>query len=73
MPSLTTDPIALPLVQSAQASAEDEIVMVTLHAVSDRERLIEILVPMTDEAADSLAGQLTACAKTVRNRRRYNR
>jgi hypothetical protein len=67
------EPIALPLVQSAKASAEGEIVLVTLHALSDAQRLVEIRVPMTDVAADSLSGQLTAAAIAARNRYRYNR
>jgi hypothetical protein len=66
------EPIELPLVQDAEAIPEDENVLVTLRALSDERRRVRILVPMTDEAADKLAGQLTAAAIQVRRRMRLN-
>jgi hypothetical protein len=71
--SQPTDPIELPLVQDAQAIPEDENVLVTLRALSDERRQVQILVPMTHEAADKLAGQLTAAAIQVRRRMRLRR
>ena len=69
MPTLTDEPIELPLVQSAEATPEYENVLVTLRALSDRDAASwRSHVPMTHEAADSLAGQLTACAIQVRRR-----
>jgi len=66
------DPIELPLVQDAEAIPEDENILVTLRALSDESQQVQILVPMTHEAADKLAGQLTAAAIQVRRRMRLN-
>jgi hypothetical protein len=67
------EPIELPLIQDAEAIPEDESVLVTLRAFSDERRQVQILVPMTHEAADKLAGQLTAAAIQVRRRMRLRR
>jgi hypothetical protein len=67
-----TEPIELPLVQDAEAIPEAETVLVTLRALSGERQQVRILVPMTHEAADKLAGQLSASAIQVRRRIQLN-